>query len=471
MTTSKELVFRQDDLDRLTWFLRGDDGREHGALLLFGKATVARDPWTTQQREKYLCREIIELAERDLIESSGDRLTFSNNAFVALLKRARAGRLVAGVAHNHGRGFGRFSAVDDEGEKGLLQLARNRNGPESEIVSALICEARLATARIWSQESSVQDVACVSQVGRRFVVGRAPSVHPHNEALARQALAFGKSLNDTLGEIRIGIVGCGATGSAVAMLLARLGVGRLCLIDHDRVDVSNLNRLHGATMEDAREGRLKVDVVARMVRSMGLGCEVVTHDALVVEPSVRDAMKACDIVFGCTDDHQGRALLNRFAYFYLTPVFDLGMAISVGRDNPPSIQALDGRLSVLIPGVTCLLCRSVIDVRRAATEAVRRADPARYRILKAEAYVEGEGDPNPAVVTFTTELAAVAVNEMLHRLTGYKGTEEQTPHRTRLFHRMHDLRPGDRPRKDCAICGTPETWGLGDVEPFLDIIS
>src|SRR3712207_6906598 len=46
-----------------------------------------------------------------------------------------------------------------------------------------------------------------------------------------------------LRKLRIGIVGCGGTGSAVAMLLARLGVGQLALFDNDIVDQTNLNRL------------------------------------------------------------------------------------------------------------------------------------------------------------------------------------------------------------------------------------
>ena len=64
--------------------------------------------------------------------------------------------------------------------------------------------------------------------------------------LERQARLFGPSFNPLLRGLRIAVVGLGGTGSAVAMLLARLGVGHLLLIDDDIVETTNLNRIHGS---------------------------------------------------------------------------------------------------------------------------------------------------------------------------------------------------------------------------------
>src|SRR5690606_32205932 len=93
-------------------------------------------------------------------------------------------------------------------------------------------------------------------------------------AFNRQALAFGNALNQDLRHLRVTIVGCGGTGSAVAMLLARLGVGQIALIDNDIVDQTNLNRLHGARQADADAMRPKVEVVARSITEMGIGVRV-----------------------------------------------------------------------------------------------------------------------------------------------------------------------------------------------------
>jgi molybdopterin/thiamine biosynthesis adenylyltransferase len=266
----------------------------------------------------------------------------------------------------------------------------------------------------------------------------------------------------------VGVIGCGGTGSATAMLLARLGVGKLLLIDKDVVEVTNINRLHGASLDNALKRDPKVDVVKKAIESIGLGNQVVGIQSWVDDIKCRDALKSCDIIFGCSDDNQGRLFLNRFAYYYLVPVFDMGLAIEIKNATLPYVQSLDGRVTVLYPGNACLLCRGVINLRMAMSEALRRSNPAEFERQKEEAYVLGEGEPNPAVVTFTTEVATMAVNEMLHRLQGFRGVGGSTAQRTRLFHRMHDLRPGEQPSQECGVCGSSAVLGRGDVEPFLD---
>jgi len=255
------------------------------------------------------------------------------------------------------------------------------------------------------------------------------------------------------------------------MLLARLGVGHLVFIDNDIVDQTNLNRLHGSRQADADAMQPKVEVLARAVSEMGLGVKVVPIEAWVGDPQCRDALRSCDIIFGCTDDHEGRSFLNRFAYYYLTPVIDIGLAIDVDRGTPPSVKALDGRVTVIAAGHTCLLCRGVINPEIARAETMRRTEPEEYERRKAESYVMGEGNPAPAVVTFTTELACMGVNEMIHRLQGFRGPEGGAPNRVRKFHLGEDRRPGHKPGPVCQVCSSDGVWGKGDTEPFLGRIA
>lgn len=58
--------------------------------------------------------------------------------------------------------------------------------------------------------------------------------------------APGPALDRDMRNRRVGVVGCDGPGSAAAMLLERLGVGRAALFDRDLVETTNLNRLHGA---------------------------------------------------------------------------------------------------------------------------------------------------------------------------------------------------------------------------------
>lgn len=134
----------------------------------------------------------------------------------------------------------------------------------------------------------------------------------------------------------------------------------------------------------------------------------------------------------------------------------------------PAMEALDGRVTVLTPGKPCLSCRGVTDAARAAEEAMRRSTPDLYEKRKAEAYVFGEGNPNPVVVTFTTELATMAVNELLQRLNGFRGPDGFRANQLRRFHLMMDAKPGAKPVAGCALCDSDAYWGKGDVKPFLD---
>lgn len=173
-------------------------------------------------------------------------------------------------------------------------------------------------------------------------------------------------------------------------LLLRLGVKEAVQFDRDIVDETNLNRLHGARRSDVEAEMLKTAIHSRTVSEAELGMTLVTIDAWAGEPATWDALKACDVIFCCTDDHAGRMFLNRFARFYGIPVIDVGLAMQRRSDTACDLFA---RVSTLVPGHPCLLCGGYIDARRAREEALKRTDPVGYEKLKAEAYVLGEGNP------------------------------------------------------------------------------
>ena len=468
--TVYSLTLRANQIEALQAYLLHDDGCERAAYLLCGVAEANMDPWDRQAHTKFLVRQVVPVPRHEVLESTPTRVTWTTRSFVKLLKEAeRTGQVVA-IVHNHPAGFPKFSSQDDANEPDLLQGAINRNGPGTRLLSLIMTPDDRVTGRVWRHPSKTghDPLATIRVVGSRFDLHypeRGTAVNMR--AFHRQALAFGAALNQDLRKLRVCIVGCGGTGSAVAMLLARLAVGQILLIDNDIVDQTNLNRLHGARQADADAMRPKVEVVARAITELGLGVRAAPINAWVGDPACSDALKCCDVIFGCTDDHDGRAFINRFAYYYLTPVIDIGLAIDVSDATVPEINALDGRVTVLMPEHTCLMCREVIDPKVAADQALKRKNPAEYERRKAEAYVFGEGNPSPAVVTFTTELACMGVNELIHRLQGFRGRDGHAQNRVRKFHLNEDRRPGRAPKDYCQVCGTSENWGLGDVEPFM----
>src|SRR5690242_15397581 len=99
---------------------------------------------------------------------------------------------------------------------------------------------------------------------------------------SRQVLfrGIGASGQERLRASRVAIVGCGATGSSVAQLLARAGVGTLRIVDRDYVEPSNLQRQALFDENDAAESLPKAIAAAKKIAAF--------NSQIVVEPKVAD---------------------------------------------------------------------------------------------------------------------------------------------------------------------------------------
>jgi len=463
------ITLRQDHYEVLKAHLIQSDHKERVAILLCGRALIQSDPWDAHPEERLLSRKVEILPEHELIESLPGRVTWKTASLVRLLKEAEETDSAIAVVHNHPAGVGYFSEVDNFYEPNLFRLIFNRNGGDRPHASLIMTPDGKLYGRVFCSRLNPHPIEFIRVLGENFkFFYQNREAGMIEEAFQRQALMFGQALNKDLSHLRIGIIGCGGTGSATATILTRLGIGKILLVDKDFVEKSNLNRLHGATIIDAQAKRSKVKMLSSYLEGMGLGTIVKTIGKWADSHGTEDYLKSCDIIFGCTDDHQGRSLLNRIAYFYLIPVIDMGLIIQPAKNKPSTIQALDGRYTVLFPSKACLLCRNIIDLRKAHDEGLERSDPHEYERRKKEAYVIGAGNPSPAVVTFTTEVATMAVNEFIHRLQGFRGINGSTWERRRFFLDCEDRKTGGIIRKNCEVCGGEKYWGRGDMEPFLN---
>lgn len=465
--TCVDLTLHEAHEDRLRTLLARADGAEAAAYVLLGASRIERDPWTGRRRLRLISHEVVAIPEGDVISAGPDQVTWRTDGFVSLIARARREGLVPAIVHSHLGGPPEFSDQDDTNEPGLHEIIVNRNGPDMPLASILLAGERQWAGRLWMDRGQPIPFDHVSIIGHRFRRHQQGArANAREETLDRQLRMFGAETVDMLRGLRVAVVGCGGTGSAVAMFLARLGVGGLVLIDEDVVEASNLNRLHGATRSDADAMRLKVDVAAGAIAAMGLGVRPVPIHRWVHHPEARDALKSCDVIFGCTDDHGGRMLLDRYARFYGVPVIDVGLAIEPHAEG--GFADMSARVTVLTDGAPCLACRGVVDGTVAAMEALKRADPAEYDRRKREAYVRGGEDPAPAVVTCTTQAAAMAVDELLQGITDFRVEGGWAWNRVRRLDRGVERKPGASCRPGCSICGDPAIVGRGDVEPFLD---
>lgn len=439
-------------------------GSERSAYMLFGIADIQVDPWTHQPRRRLVSHHFQAINGNDLVSASARHVTWQTDGFMHLLNEAKVKGLVPALVHTHPEGQAKFSEQDDRNEAELARTALLKGMPG--LISVVIAGNGDIAARIWTQTEKAEDIGRILHVGPRLHLSGLRGTPA--DFLDRQIRLFGKEASRQVAGFRCGIAGGGATGSAVLPLLLRLGVQEAVQFDKDIVDETNLNRLHGARRSDVDAKLPKTAIHARTVEESGLGMTLVSVDAWAGHSGTWDALKACDVIFCCTDDHAGRLFLNRFARFYGIPVIDVGLAMQRRTNKAYDLFA---RVSTLVPGHPCLLCGGYVDPRRAREEAMRRDDPAAYERLKEEAYVLGEGDPSPAVVTFTTEAAAMAVNEWLAGVTGLAGEAGLVATRMRRFHARDERRPFVESQPDCPCCNQPATLGRADKQPFLDVVS
>jgi molybdopterin/thiamine biosynthesis adenylyltransferase len=281
---------------------------------------------------------------------------------------------------------------------------------------------------------------------------------------ARQVLALGSEIQSTLERLHVGVVGVGGTGSAVVEQLIRLGVGRLTLVDPDHFADSNVNRVYGSSTYD--RGLPKVTIAQRHSAHLGLGTHCLALAGHVGKRSVAMRLRECDVIFGCTDDQWGRSVLCRLAVYYLIPVIDMGVSIDPNEDG--SIRSIHGRVTILQPSYACLYCRERITPEGVRNESIRINDPARADALAAEGYIAGVPAPAPAVIPFTSAVAANAISEFLDRLIRYKNSDTK-PSEFILRFESDVIARNTRPLNPGCFCNNKELWGAGDRKLFMGI--
>lgn len=374
---------------------------------------------------------IVEVPD-DAYEVRTDRsLQITSDGYVHALKQARAGGLVAIWVHSHpgNHAVPRPSRHDAHVNKQLEPLFAERT--ETDQYGYLVVSHANGMLTFTGAISGPREgpIMRISTAGDRwsFLNGYDRPGATDNALFDRNIRAFGDGIQATISDLTVAIVGTGGTGSAVAEQLTRLGVRSFTLIDPDELSDSNTTRVYGSTPADV--GRPKVDVVGDHLKRIAQGVSTRHIRGAITSENVARELLRADVVFGCTDDNAGRLRLSRLPYFYLTPVIDCG--IQIHSDSHDIISGIYGRVTTVYPSAACLMCRDRIDVPLADAE-MRSAE--QQEKLEKDGYAPALPGVEPAVVAFTTLVAASAVGEFLERLVGYG----ETPPPSEMLLFIHD---------------------------------
>ena len=154
---------------------------------------------------------------------------------------------------------------------------------------------------------------------------------------------LGEDGQEKLKRARVIIAGSGGLGSPASIYLVAAGVGTIRIVDHDRVELSNLNRqvLHW----DKDIGRNKVDSAAEKLRQLNQGVKIEAMEETINEANISRLVAGFDVIVDAMDNLPTRYLLNKAAIENHIP-FVHG-----------AVYGLEGRAMTIIPGKTaCLRC-------------------------------------------------------------------------------------------------------------------
>jgi molybdopterin/thiamine biosynthesis adenylyltransferase len=137
---------------------------------------------------------------------------------------------------------------------------------------------------------------------------------------------------ETLLGSHILIIGAGGLGSAAAPYLAAAGTGRLTLVDHDKVELTNLQRQIMHTQNSI--GKSKVESGKHFLQSINPALTINTFEEKVSEYFLDEALPTVNLVLDCTDNFATRQLINAACFKHKVPLVS-GSALK-----------FDGQLSV-----------------------------------------------------------------------------------------------------------------------------
>lgn len=445
------------------------DGMPHGGALLAGVAEGGRWP-------RLLVREFLPALDgRDYVPGrvgrGHHRLTAAFVRDAAL--RAAAEGLAYIAVHPHGGGDRVDFSGDDmrSHERGYPALLDILAGPPC---GALVFTQGAVAGDIWTRDgrSTVAEMVVVGPNLRRLRPAPLPEAAA-DPRYDRQARLFGDAGQAILCGMRVGVIGAGGVGMLLVEYLARLGVGRIVVVDPDRVEPTNLPRLPGSRRSDAatwfagphwpgwlralgaRRASPKVRLAERLAREASPTSSVEAVFADVREPQVAARLTDCDYLFLAANSDQARLLFNAICHQYLIPGVQVGA--KVGTDpRTGRVLRVHSIARTVLPDGGCLWCNQVISPSRLADEA---AAPDQRR---AQRYVDDPDVVAPSVITLNATAAAIAANDFLFAVTGLTRADAPADY-LRIQPMDRDI-AFDRPRRDadCLECSLGGRLGRGD---------
>ncbi len=417
------LRFRHGDFGKLRDYLFADPHNESFALLLTEKQIQGKVV-------NLVVRDIVYPGQGDYLSRSRTRLDlkkeFIHRCLSELQERYDVNCLVDVHTHPFAAGRVNFSGLDDADELSFATFIDKTFGGRTNYAS-VVFGRDVVRGRVWERTKSgfrKQPLRIHTQTApemSHFLDENAPAAVNLDTLTAGDAiynrglLALGRETMQAItGGRRITIVGVGGLGSVMAEHLVHMGFLDISLIDHDKLEISNMNRIVGATFLQAKHGVKKVAAVAGHLHRINPGVKVRVCPEPIESRSALELLAASDWILLATDNHASRYLVQKTALKHFIPMISAGVNITV--DNQ-LVKDISGEVITVRAGDGfCLNCIGRLNYAQIAQAS--NHDPEIRRQLVSRGYVSGAEIKEPAVKTLNTMLATLAVDTLVEQFAG-----------------------------------------------------
>jgi molybdopterin/thiamine biosynthesis adenylyltransferase len=399
-----------------------DRDRETFALLL-GKSTVTNGLCVIRVVE--IVHPSTEDYEAQNLMSLRLKREFVYHQLVRMQERGGVDTLIDVHTHPFCQSEVAFSSVDDKDEIDFKQWLSDTLDNVISYASIVLSQSDYA-ARVWEMDEG-RPVAVQARIGTQIIAEGWPCAETdENEGtapddcklqtgfLARSTLALGlDTMRRIVNDQTIAVVGVGGLGSVIAENLIHLGFPAIQLIDPDRVELTNLNRIVGAYYSDAIQNRLKVDVVGEHLQKINPMARVEGHAIGIEDEAALAVMMRSDWIIVATDNHSSRYRAQKVALQLGVPLISAGVNITVGNGE---ITDMSGEVIIARSGDgLCLNCLGRINPTYVA------ADEHKGLLIGEElvrrGYVAGHEVKEPAVKTLNSAVGGLAADMLLNQYT------------------------------------------------------
>ncbi|MBQ7705548.1 MAG: ThiF family adenylyltransferase [Selenomonadaceae bacterium] len=412
-----QIKFQNQALTNLRKKLLADGSREYYACLL-GQKNIIDDLCIITVKDVYFPdSEYYENQSVTSLRVSGD---FLRERLLEIEERIDVDTMIDVHTHPFSNSNVWFSGTDDKDEINFVNYLAEE-GAEISYASIVFSQTDYQ-ARYWFLENG-RAVKIPALIKTQKVTESIPSSDLKfdaekkikvDEMFNRSVLALGlDNMRKITGNQKISVVGVGGIGSILAENLIHMGFNFINLIDFDKLEISNLNRIVAATYEDAVKERVKVEAIKNNLLKINPRATINALNHNVFDFEVEKVLADSDWILVATDNHASRFHIQELAFKYFVPFITVGVNITV---EDGEIKDMSGEvILVRIGDRVCLTCLKRLKPNEIAKEI--HPDKNVRAGLVQKGYVRGADVKEPAVKTLNSIIANLATDTLINQYT------------------------------------------------------